>query len=302
LNASNDNGPVLVVGGSGQIGQQLVRILGQDGWPVVGTYCRNRVPGLVNLDAAEDQQVSEIFDQVKPSVVINAVNSPGGTDACEQDPALAERNHFGSGRRLADAAQRCGAKFVQISTDYVFDGQSGPYSETDSANPLSRLGQAKLRLEEYVLKNVSNALIVRTTFVFSWTPESKTGNFAMQLLENNRQGNTMKVPVDQVGNVTYAPNFSQALLELIRMGHSGLYHLAGTTRCSKYEWALTMTDFFGLDPALIQGVTTEDLAQPGPRPLQAGFILDKAQSALTTPLLSLQDSLSDMKSHMEQPA
>ena len=302
MNVSNEHGTVLVVGGSGQIGQQLVRIFGQDGWPVVGTYCRNESPGLVHLDAAEDQQVSELFDRIKPAVVINAVNSPGGTDACEQDPDLAERNHFGSGRRLADAAQRCGAKFVQISTDYVFDGRSGPYSETDEATPLSRLGQAKLRLEEYLLNNVSDALIVRTTFVFSWTPESNTGNFAMQIFDTNRNGKTMNVPVDQVGNVTYAPNFSQALAELVQKGHSDLYHLAGTTRCSKYDWALALTDFFGLDPDLIRGVTTQQLAQSGPRPLEAGFVLEKAQSVLETQLLSLPDSLSEMKSHMEQLA
>lgn len=256
----------------------------------------------MNLDAADEHQVSELFDRVKPAVVINAANSPGGTDACEQDPDLAEQYHFGSGRKLADASKRCGAKFVQISTDYVFDGRSGPYAETDPPNPLSRLGQAKLRLEEYVLNNVSDALIARTTFVFSWTPESKTGNFAMQIFENNRQGKSMNVPVDQVGNVTYAPNFSQALLELIRMGHSGIYHLAGTTRCSKHEWALALTDFFGLDPTLIQGVTTQQLAQPGPRPLQAGFILDKVQGVLQTALLSLPDSLGEMRSQMEQVA
>ena len=197
MNQLNNHGPVLIVGGSGQIGLQLVRLFGQDGWPVVGTYFRNSFPGLVNLDAADEQQVSDLFQRVNPAVVINAANSPGGTDACERDPGLAEQNHFGSGRKLADASQQCGAKFVQISTDYVFDGRLGPYSETDAANPLSRLGQAKLRLEEYVLEHVSHALIVRTTFVFSWTPESKTGNFAMQILEKNRQGKTMKVPVDQ---------------------------------------------------------------------------------------------------------
>ena len=297
-----NQGPVLVVGGSGQIGQQLVRLFERDKWPVVGTYFRNKAPGLVNLDASQEPQISELFDRVKPTVVINAASSPGGTDACELEPDLAMRYHFGAGRNLADVAQRHGAKFVQISTDYVFDGKSGPYKETDPANPLSQLGRAKLRLEDYVLDNMADALVIRTTFVFSWTPESKTGNFAMQIFDSNRQGKSMNVPVDQVGNVTYAPNFSQALVELIQTGRCGLYHLAGTTRCSKYDWALALTDYFGLDPGLIQGTTTQQLGQPAPRPLQAGFVLDKAQGVLKTRLLSLQNSLPEMSAQMGQEA
>lgn len=297
-----EQGQVLVVGGSGQIGKQLVRLFEQDKWPVVGTYFRNEAPGLVKLDASEEQQISELFEQVHPTVVINAASTPGGTDACELEPDLAVRYHFGTGRNLADAAQRHGAKFIQISTDYVFDGRSGPYMETDPAEPLSRLGRAKLKLEEYILNNMPDALVTRTTFVFSWTPESKTGNFAMQIFDSNRQGKAMNVPVDQVGNVTYAPNFSQALVELIQTGRSGLYHLAGTTRCSKYDWALALTDYFGLDSGLIKGVTTQQLGQPAPRPLQAGFVLDKAQGVLQTKLQSLQDSLPEMRAEMGQEA
>ena len=296
----HNDGPVLVVGGSGQIGQQLVRLISQTGQEAVGTYFRNERPGLVHLDASDAKQVSEVCAQIKPAVVINASNAPGGTDACELDPSLAERFHFGNGRNLADAARQYGAKFVQISTDYVFDGEAGPYAETDVAKPLSQLGRAKLRLEEYTLQNAPSTLIVRTSFVFSWAPESKTKNFVMQIFDNYRNQQLMRVPIDQVSNVTYAPNLAAALVEMIQMDLTGLYHLAGTTRCSKYDWAIRVAGFFGLDPSLIQGVTTSELGQAGPRPLQSGFVLDKVQAVLQKPpLMLLEEGLSEVKRQMD---
>ena len=141
-------GFVLVVGGSGQIGRQLIHFFSRSGHEVVGTFHRNRAEGLLPLEASNAQQVVDLFARTKPTVVVNALNAAGGTDACEMEPELAERNHFQTGQNLADQARQFKAKFVQISTDYVFDGRAGPYIETDAAAPLSKLGLAKLKLEE----------------------------------------------------------------------------------------------------------------------------------------------------------
>ena len=290
----------MVVGGSGQVGVQLLRLLGQSGHTAVGTYYRNPLPGMVQLDASDGRQVNDFFARTAPALVINAVNAEGGPDACEVDLDLAERYHYGSGHNLAVSALEYGSLFVQISTDYVFDGEGGPYSETDATRPLSRLAQAKLRVEEFTLKHLPMALIVRSSFVFSWAPRTKTMNFVMRILDNHRNGLSMKVPVDQIGNVTYAPNLAEALLELHELGLTGVYHVAGTTRCSKFDWAMRVVEFFGLDPTLIDGVTTTELRQTAPRPLESGFVLDKARDALRrTRLMSLDESLADMKREME---
>lgn len=291
--------PVCVVGGSGQIGQRVAQAFAARGRRVIRTYYRHAIDGGEPLEASDAEQVLRLTQRLKPAVIVNSVNAQGGTDACEMDPDLARHAHFDTARHLADAARAVGAQMVQLSTDYVFDGRSGPYSETDAPAPLSRLGLAKLRAEQYALAHVPGALVLRTSFVFSWTPESSTKNFVMQLLDNDRHGRAMRVPNDQVGNVTYAPNLAEALVELVESGSVGLYHLAGTTRCSKYEWALRVADFFGLNRALIQGVSTDELGQVGPRPLQSGFRLEKAQAALRhTRLLSLEESLAAMEREM----
>jgi dTDP-4-dehydrorhamnose reductase len=296
---SKITGPVLVVGGSGQIGQNLLGQLKSAGVPATGTYFRNPEPGLIQLDASDPDQVMQVTGEMKPTLIINASNAQGGADACELEEGLADRYHFGNGKNLTDAAKQHQAKLVQISTDYVFDGEAGPYSETDEARPISKLGDAKLRLEQYMLQSSPDALVIRTSFVYSWTPDSKTKNFAMQVFESCRSGQSMRVPFDQVGSVTYAPNFSQALLEIAGLGVSGLFHIAGPTRCSKLDWALQMADFFELDPAPINGVSTEELAQAGPRPLESGFVLDKVTRELkTTRLMPLEEGLADMKLRM----
>lgn len=291
--------PVIVVGGSGQIGERVMRFCLAQGVWVIPTYHRNPRPGALALDAADRVQVLQLIERVNPWLIINSMNAKGGTDACEADPDLARRAHVETARNLVDAARRIGARFVQISTDYVFDGRAGPYDETAIPHPLSRLGRAKLEAEQYTLSHLPDALVVRTSFVFSWTPQSATKNFVMQLLEQDARHEPMRVPHDQVGNVTYAGNFAEALMELVELGATGIYHLAGTTRCSKYEWALRVAAFFGLKPSLIQGVTTAELGQSGPRPLQSGFRLDKAQATLRrATLLSLDEGLAAMEREM----
>lgn len=289
----------LVIGGSGQIGQALIRELSARDWSVAGTCFQNRRAGMWPLDVADAGQVQRLFEEVRPRLVVNAMNVAGGADACERDPARAHRDHFEAGRRLAEAARTHRAKFVQLSTDYVFNGYAGPYAEDAPPAPLSELGRAKLRLEQDVAAQLPDALIVRTSFVFSWAPEVRTRNFAMQLLEAQERHQSMRVPTDQVANVTYAPNLAEALVELAELGRSGVYHLAGTTRCSKYAWAIAMVRAFGLDPALLEGVMTAELGQAAPRPLQSGFVLDKAQRALRrTRLLSLPEALADLQRRM----
>ena len=263
------------------------------------TFYGNPQPGGLALDATDGAQVRRIVQRVQPWLIVNSVNATGGTDACEADPTLAKRAHEETARHLVDAAAAVQARFVQISTDYVFDGTAGPYAESDAPRPLSQLGRAKLRAERYAMERLPDALIARTSFVFSWTPNSSTKNFVMQLLENDQRGTVMRVPTDQVGNVTYAPNVAEVLVELVELGSAGLFHVAGTTRCSKYAWALRVADAFGLNRALIQGVATAELGQAGPRPLQSGFRLEKVQAVLRrTRLLSLDESLAAMEREM----
>ena len=291
--------PILIVGGSGQIGERVARLYAEQGGPVVSTCFSQARAGASPLDASDANQVMRLTARLQPRLIINCVNAKGGTDACERDPSLAQRFHFGSACHLVDAARAVGAKFVHLSTDYVFDGRAGPYSEDDVPCPISQLGRAKRQAEQYVLEQLPAALILRTSFVFSWAQQTTALNFVMQLFAGDRQGSVVRVPTDQIGNVTYAPNLAEAVVELVELNAKGLYHVAGTTRCSKYAWALRVAHYFGLRAIVIQGVTTAELQQAAPRPLQSGFRLEKVQAILKrTRLWSLEEGLAEMEREM----
>ena len=289
---------VLVVGGSGLIGQYVLKAIGPDAEVAIGTYFRHRRPGLLSLDASDPGQVAAVFDEVRPTVVINAAGMQGGTDACEREPELAMAYYFGNPRNLAAACRRHGSRLVHISTDYIFDGRAGPYREDAHPNPISVCGQVKWKAESYVSNVLTDSLIIRTTFVFDWDPLTETPNFIMQMIRQLRKREYFRAPVDQVGNPTLAGNLAEAIKELLAQGATGVFNLAGITRCSKYDWTVAAARCFGLNASLIRGVTTDELGQVAARPLQAGFILDKALSVLDTSLLSLPEALEVMKRRM----
>jgi dTDP-4-dehydrorhamnose reductase len=291
---------VLVVGASGLVGHYSLMLWQTRGVPVVGTYLRHQRSGCVQLDVTDASQVEAIFRHVRPTVVLNASNMAGGTDTCERDPQRAQLIHFTGARNLADACSRYHARFVQVSTDYVFDGLNGPYREDDPPNPISEYGRAKLAAERYVLESLSDSLVIRTTFVFDWDPYSSTKNFVMTLLDRLNRGESVEVALDQFGNPTLATNLANALIEATSQRITGILNVAGSSRCSRLEWAMAAAMRLGLDARLLRGVRTAVLNQIAKRPLKAGFILDRAAALLSTRLLTLAEALDVMCENMSE--
>ena len=175
-----DSDGCVVIGGSGQIGGWLLRVLAERGHEAVGTYATVPFPGLGPLDAAEPDGAAAWLREQAPDVVFY----PAGftwVDGCERDPARACAANLEQPLNLARAAAELGARFVYFSTDYVFDGVAGPYAEESPTNPLSVYGQAKLDAELALADELGDgALTVRTSWVFG--PERQGKNFAYQLV------------------------------------------------------------------------------------------------------------------------
>jgi dTDP-4-dehydrorhamnose reductase len=189
-------------------------------------------------------------------------------------------------RHLVAAAGSLGARIVYFSSDYVFTGDAGPYSETDPVGPLSVYGRHKVLAEGSL---PPGSLIVRTTVVYGLEPQAK--NFVYRLRGLLAEGREIPVPADQVGNPTYAPNLARAATTLARSGATGIYHVAGRDRVSRYEFALEVARVFSLPGDPIRPVTTAELHQPAPRPLSAGMKLEKAQAELSFPLVGCREGL-----------
>ncbi|SIN68883.1 dTDP-4-dehydrorhamnose reductase [Singulisphaera sp. GP187] len=289
----------VVIGGSGQLGGWLLRVLAERGHDASGTFATTAFPGLVPLDAANQTAAADWVRDQKADVVFY----PAGftwVDGCERDPGKARAANVEQPLNLARAAATIGARFVYFSTDYVFDGRNGPYDEASEPRPLSVYGQAKLEAEQALADTLGERLLVaRTTWVYG--PERQGKNFAYQLVKALREGRSLPSPSDQVSTPSYGPDVAQAVVRLIEQGRSGLVHVAGPDLIDRVTFAKTLARAFGLDAELIQARTTAELAQGAPRPLNSGLLIPRLDAWLPGLMRPLSECLRDFQIRLNEP-
>ena len=278
----------LVAGASGMVGQHCLAVLGESG---TGTYCDFPRPGLLQLDVRDVDAFDQVMAEVRPEILYLAA-CQANVEECERHPELAWKTNVAGVRNAVEVAERHRCKLVFLSSEYVFDGVSGPYRESDPANPLSMYGRQKLAAEHHILLLAPGALIVRTTVVFG--TEARGKNFVYRLVSALREGTPIRVPGDQFSSPTYAPDLVRAMIELAEADARGVFHVTGPRVVSRYDFAVLAAQTFGLDPAGIIPVTTAELKQVAPRPLQAGLIVEKVERALGRPMLDFEEGLREL--------
>jgi len=279
----------LVVGASGQLGAALVSLLDSRGIPAAGTHCSRLKPGSVHLDVRDRDEVHRRILALAPDLVFLMQNTPGGVDFCEDHPDEAAAVIVGGTRHVLEAAARHSAKVVFFSSDYIFNGKSGPYDEEAAPCPISVYGRAKLDAEILIQSYPHASLIVRTTAVFSWAPGTK--NFAMQVHQRLRAGQPFPVPNDQWCNPTLAEYLAETCLKLARSDESGTFNIVGRDWMPRSDMAVALARAMSLDPALIQAVPTSELRQRARRPLKGGLKTDKLCRILDRAPWDLERSL-----------
>ncbi|MFH1618782.1 MAG: dTDP-4-dehydrorhamnose reductase [bacterium] len=261
---------LLILGAEGQLGKVFYSSAHAKGLDVSRTFERPR-EGCPGLDLAKPQSIPEIFKKTRPDAVV-LCGAMTYVDGCEDNPDLARRINAEGAGAVAENCARSGARLVFLSTEYVFDGKNGPYSEEDFPNPLSVYGKTKLEGETLVLGGGNN-LVIRTTVVYSWDPGGN--NFVMQLIDGLSKGETIRVPNDQISTPTYAPELAGIILRLLELGKSGIYNVTGRDVLDRYEFGVKACNVLCLDPRLLVPVSTAELKQKAPRPLNAGLKTDK---------------------------
>ncbi|MBI4436390.1 MAG: lipopolysaccharide biosynthesis protein RfbH [Candidatus Omnitrophica bacterium] len=279
----------LVIGASGLVGGALVRALERSGIETVGTCHTHRSPEMFPLEVADGEAVRSCLERIKPDVVFLTVNVAGGVDFCETHPNEARTLNITGTHHVVSAAIGCGAKVVYYSTDYIFDGKSGPYSEENIPSPLSIYGQTKLEAERIVQKNLTTSLILRTTAVFGWDRASQ--NFAMQVWRRLQAGQSMRVAKDQWCNPTLVDYLAEVSVRLVQLGAHGTFNVVGKDRLPRSELAKSLARTMALDPELILPVSTPELGPRAPRPLEGGLKTKKLEETFGTVPHDLGESL-----------
>jgi dTDP-4-dehydrorhamnose reductase len=182
----------------------------------------------------------------------------------------------------------------------VFDGAAGPYDEEAPTLPLSVYGRTKLEAEKAVREILPEALILRTTVVFGWDPQSK--NFAMQIGERVENGQDITVPGDQFGSPTWAEFLADASVRLLERGVGGVVNVAGRDTVARADFARALVRVFGGAPEKVIAVSTAALKQKAPRPLRCGLRTEKLQALLGEPPISMEEALALLKARWQSDA
>ena len=266
---------MLVLGGSGQVGGAILREAKRRGLPAIGTCRKHLQPGLSYWDGG----VASLADSLYPLNPFAVVYAAGlmNVDACEGRQDEAGRWNEAVPSEIARLCRGL-CRFVYFSTEYVFDGTSGPYSEDDPVSPLSAYGRSKARGEEGVLSADPSALIVRTTVVYG--PEAQEKNFVAQLRRRLGRAERMQVPDDQVSSPTYNEDLAARTLDLLEREATGVWHVAGPDLMDRFSFARLAAEAFGLDVTLVEPIATSELRQPARRPLKAGLRIEKLNAVL----------------------
>jgi dTDP-4-dehydrorhamnose reductase len=274
---------VLITGANGLLGQQLIKGF-RDDYEVhaLGLQPGPRLPDgnfqYHQGDIADRQRLRDLVQALVPNYIMNAAAFTD-VDGSETQRELCWKVNVTGVENLVYAAQKIHARFVHISTDYVFDGKNGPYREDDRPNPLGFYARSKLAGENVLINSEANWAIARTMVLYG-AGYAIRPNFVTWLIEQLRKGKPVRIVDDQFGNPTLASELAGALRILAESGRNGVYHMSGSEAIDRYHFAIKIAEAFDLDVSLIKPIKTSDLKQASPRPLRSGFDISKAVAEL----------------------
>jgi dTDP-4-dehydrorhamnose reductase len=274
----------LVVGAAGQLGRELVTLLGS------GVAWAGDRP---EVDVTDGGAVASLLGRVRPDVAFNAT-AYNRVDAAEAEPTAAFAVNAVAPHLLARACRDVGAVLVHYSTDYVFDGTaSRPYREDDAPHPLGAYGASKLAGEHLVAAAGDEHLVIRTSGVLGrGGSDQKGGSFVERIVARARAGEPLRVVSDQVFAPTCAADLARASLALVRAGARGLFHVTNVGSCSWYDLACAALAVAGID-APVQPIAAAELALPARRPRYSVLACERYLGLGLPPLRSWREALPD---------
>lgn len=262
---------ILITGANGQLGNEMRNILADD--KTLNAYFTD----VQELDITDEDAVSSYFNAHPIDYVVNCAAFTA-VDKAESNKEFCAKLNVEAVEILARSASKHGAKMIQISTDYVFDGCGHkPYTESDEPNPQSVYGATKLDGEKALLKIAPDCVIVRTAWLYS--PYGK--NFVKTMLNLGRTKDALKVVVDQIGTPTYAGDLSKAIMAIIKDPEwkAGIYHFSDEGVISWYDFTKSIHRIAGITSCDVQPCNTTDYPTPATRPHYS--VLDKTKIKAT---------------------
>lgn len=277
------SGGHLVIGASGQVGSHLVQALLLQGEAVTAAGYSKAGPGMRRLDITDRDATASAIAALRPRVVWIPAAMPD-VDRCQTEPEQSFAVNVEGVQNVGRAADLVQAKVVFFSTDYVFDGTGGPYAEDDAPHPIQTYGAHKRQAEEWLAANLPNSLIIRTAWIYS--EEEMRRNFVYRIVEDLRAGRVVRAAVDQVNTPTPAKGLAERSIRAALDDWSGIVHITGPRRMTRYALTCAICQRAGFDPALIVPIAIGDLDLPAKRPLNGGLYSTRLAAMAPDPELT----------------
>ena len=295
---------VLICGSNGLLGQRLAVMLGtRTELEVLNTSHHrsfvfdHRLFDFTQLDLTRKGDVKSLISSFQPDVIMNAAAATN-VDWCETHREEAWNANVVGVEHLIEAARKVGARLIHVSTDYVFDGKTGNYSETDKPNPINYYGKTKLAGENAIRISDIPYVILRSIVVYGHGIGVKK-NFALWVVESLRTGKHIRCVDDQISNPTFVGDLALAVVRAAERERAGLYHVCGSEQISRYGFAVALADHFDLDASLIERITSDQLPQPAPRPMKTGFVTLKAETELGLKPMNIAQGAAMLKQELQ---
>jgi dTDP-4-dehydrorhamnose reductase len=291
---------LFITGGSGLFGSKLAQKAIAKGIEVYSAENRSQClyGNSVKLDITDKEAVSRVIGKIKPDAIVHAA-SLTDVDKCELNKDLAWKINVDGTKNILQSIDETNPFLVYISTDYVFSGEKGCYVESDAADPVNYYGLTKLIAEELV-QTRDEFLIARPSVIYGSSAATGKINFALFVLEKLRKGEKVKAVSDQWNTPTLNTNFADMTIEAIERRLTGVYHLCGATRISRFDFARKIAETFYLDETLIEKACSEQFCWPAKRPQDSSLDTSKAQRALTCKPLKIIEALEQLKQEITQ--
>lgn len=265
---------ILITGAFGQLGNSLKNFLSNND-EVFRTGLNIPTSGKgLQLNIVDKIMLKDIISSISPDVIINLA-ALTNVDFCESNPEIAKEINTNGVQNLVDVFS---GKIIHLSTDYVFDGLKGPYTEEDQINPISVYGKTKYEAEKIVLDK-NNNLVLRANVLYDMLGNSNA-SFLNWVVNNLKNKNSIQVVNDQFNNPTWTESLAEILVNCLNNNMSGLYHWGDQDYLSRYDFAIKIAESFNLKSDLIKKISTSQLKQVAPRPLNGGLDQSKLKKYL----------------------
>lgn len=288
---------LLITGSNGLLGQKLVRQLLKRNIQFIATsQGENRNPNCpsenyAELDISNDVAIEKLISKHQPTHLIHTA-AVTNVDECELNPEKCYSVNVLGSKYLFESCKKYNVHFQLLSTDFVFDGVKGNYSEDDEVNPLSVYAQSKVDAEN-ILKNdlYLNWSIVRTIIVYGVGENLSRSNLLVWAKTALSKKESMSVIDDQFRAPTWADDLAWGCLQICKLNKNGMYHLSGPTTYSIYEIVELVANYYHFSLENVSKITSQKLNQPAKRPPKTGFNLSKAKRELNYTPKSIKDTL-----------